>query len=516
MEDKSNVLLQSERLESGTDMLDRNQRRRIRRLFETGLSITRIAEEESIDRKTIYKILREDLDVDPEPVNRPTLLDGYTELLAAWLEKGLSAAWMHRALTRNHQFDGSYDTVKNYVAERRPRKKQIATVRFETEPGDQAQCDWAVIWYPDAQGVRRKAYCFSIILCYSRTLYAEITTRCDRKTLVACHERAFRYFGGIPAEIVYDRQSPVYVRQKKREIQLNPVFAEYARSRLFEPVMCMARRAQTKGKIERPYRFVREDFFLPHADQPLASLQKLLPVWLDTEANARIHRTTHERPMDRLMLERQSLQPLVDTPFVGDWTLPRRISRESMISYLGSHYSAPWKCVDKTADVWDEDGILFIRVADHVVARHELAVERGTIRRNPAHYEGLVFPIRPTTGGTKARFIERFPGTLNFMEGVYQHKIGNVRYHLSEIIEMTKLYGDAMVLAGIRLAEKKGDFSCGGVRLLCEKGLVDAPVFVASPLEIAFGKVHPTGSVEKRSLAHYDAILKGEGGVGLQ
>lgn len=516
MEDTSNVLLQSERLESGTNMLDRNQRRRIRRLFETGLNITRIAEEENIDRKTIYKILREDPDVDPEPASRPTILDGYTELLAAWLAKGLSAAWMHRTLSGKHQFGGSYDTVKNYVAERRPRKKQIATVRYETDPGDQAQCDWAVISYPDAQGIRRRAYCFSIILCYSRALYAEITTRCDRKTLIACHERAFRYFGGIPAEIVYDRQSPVYVRQKKREIELNPVFAEYARSRRVEPVLCQARRPVTKGKIERPYRFVREDFFLPHAELPLMSLQKLLPVWLDTEANARIHRTTHERPMDRLVLERESLQPLVDTPFVGDWTIPRRISRESMISYLGNHYSVPWKCVDKTADVWDENGVVFIRVADHIVARHELAVERGTVRRNPIHYEGLVFQIRPTTGGTKAQFIARFPGTLVFLEGIYQSKIGNVRYHLNEIIEMAKLYGDTMVLAGIRLTEKTGDFSCGGVRRLCEKGLVDAPVVVASPLDIAFGKVIPTGSVEKRSLAHYDAIITGEGGVGLQ
>lgn len=516
MEEKPNVLLQSERLESGTDMLDRTQRRRIRRLYETGLNISHIAEEEGVDRKTIYKILREDPDAEPGPVARSTILDGYTELLAAWMAKGLSAAWMHRTLLNKHQFDGSYDTVKNYVAERRPRKAQIATVRYETEPGDQAQCDWAVIWYPDEQGIRRKAYCFSLILCYSRTIYAELTTRSDRKTLIACHERAFRYFGGIPAEIVYDRQSPVYVRQKGREIELNPVFAEYARSRHVEPVMCLARRAQTKGKVERPYRFVREDFLLPHAEQPLAALQKLLPVWLDTEANSRIHRTTHERPMDRLALERQHLQPLVDTPFVGDWTIPRRISRESLISYLGSHYSAPWQYVDKSADVWDEDGIVFIRVAGHIVARHELSVERGAIRRNPVHYEGLVFQIRPTTGGTKAQFLERFPGTLDFLEGVYRRKIGNVRYHLHEIIEMAKLYGDAMVLAAIRSAEKTGDFSCGGVRRLCEKGLVDAPVSVVSPLDVAFGKVKPTGPVEKRTLAHYDALINGEGEVGLQ
>ena len=516
VEEMSNVLLQSERLESGTEMLDRNQRRRIRRLFETGLNVTRIAAEEGVDRKTVYNILREDPDEDPGPVSRPTLLDGFEEHLAAWMAKGLTAAWMHRALTNKYQFAGSYDTVKNYVAERRPRKTQTATVRFETVPGDQAQCDWAVIWYPDSKGIRRKAYCFSIILCYSRVIYAELTTRSDRKTLVACHERAFRYFGGIPAEVLYDRQSPIYIRQKGREIQLNPVFAEYARSRRFEPVLCQARRAQTKGKIERPYRFVREDFLLPHAEQSLSALQLLLPVWLDTEANSRIHRTTHERPFERLKEERQQLQPLVDTPFVGDWTIPRRISREAMVSYLASHYSVPWQHVDKSADVWDENGVVFIRVAGQIVARHELAVERGTIRRNPVHFEGLVFQIRPTTSGFKEKFLGRFPGTHAFLEGVYHYKIGNVRYHLSEILELANLYGETMVLAGIRLAEKAGDFSCGGVRRLCEKGLVDAPVAAMSPLTIPYGKLKPTGPVEKRSLEQYDAIIAAEGEVSLQ
>lgn len=516
MEEKANIILQSERLEGNLEMLDRNQRRRIRRLFETGLSITRIADEEGVDRKTVYNILREDPDNEPGPVVRPTLLDEFEGQLAAWMAKGLTAAWMHRTLTHKHHFTGSYDTVKNYVAERRPRKAQLATVRFETEPGDQAQCDWAVIWYPDAQGLRRKAYCFSIILCHSRALYAELTTRSDRKTLIACHERAFRYLGGIPAEILYDRQSPVYIRQKRREIELNSVFAEYARSRRFEPALCQARRAQTKGKIERPYRFLREDFFRLHAEQPLATLKILLPVWLDTEANTRIHRTTHERPIDRLLLEREHLQPLVDTEFVGDWTVPRRISREGMLSYLGSHYSAPWKYADKTADVWDENGVVLIRVAGHIVARHELAVERSTIRRNPIHFADMVFPVRPTTGGFKEKFLARFPGTQVFVDGLYHHKIGNVRYHLDEILKMGEIYGDVMVLAGIRMAENSSNFSCGGVRQLCEKGLVDAPMNLFSPLPIPYGEKKPAGLVEKRSLDQYEALIAAEGEVGLQ
>jgi hypothetical protein len=179
---------------------------------------------------------------------------------------------------------------------------------------------------------------------------------------VACHERAFRAIGGIPHEILYDRQSPVYIRQKGKEIVLNTVFADYARSRHFEPVLCQARRGQTKGKVERPFRYLREDFLLPNSEADLAALQMLLPIWVDTQANVRIHRTTHERSVDRLAIEHPLLQSVIDHPFAGDWTSCRRVTREAMVSYLGSHYSVPWKYIDRSVQVWDEFLILSMAI----------------------------------------------------------------------------------------------------------------------------------------------------------
>lgn len=80
---------------------------------------------------------------------------------------------------------------------------------------------------------------------------------------------------------------------------------------------------------------------------------------------------------------------------------------------------------------------------------------------------------------------------------------------------MGNLYEDAMVLAGIRLAEKSSDFFCGGVRHLCEKGWVDAPLKLCSPLSVAYGKNRPAGPVEKRPLEQYEVIIAAEGEVNL-
>ena len=263
--------------------------------------------------------------------------------------------------------------------------------------------------------------------------------------------------------------------------------------------------------MERPFRYIRQDFLLPNSEVDLATLQVLLPIWVDTDANIRIHRTTHERPVDRLVIEQPLLQAVVDTPFVGDWTAGRRATREAMVSYLGSHYSVPWKHIDRQVQVWDESGTLYIQVNNHIVARHVLATQRGEVHRNPEHFVGLTHPVRNTTLGTKREFRERFPASGLFIAGVERCRIGNVRYHLQETMNMVSIYSEAIITAAIHLAAAEGDFSCGAVRKRCEDGSVDGPAYCPSPVNLPYGKQLDSGIVEQRSLAFYNELVAHEG-----
>ena len=60
----------------------------------------------------------------------------------------------------------------------------------------------------------------------------------------------------------------------------------------FQPKACRPYRARTKGKVERPYRYIREDFFLARSFRNLDDLNAQLRHWLDTVANPRVHATT--------------------------------------------------------------------------------------------------------------------------------------------------------------------------------------------------------------------------------
>jgi hypothetical protein len=76
----------------------------------------------------------------------------------------------------------------------------------------------------------------------------------------------------------------------------------------FTPKACRPYRARTKGKVERSIGYVRDRFFVGRTFTDLPDLDGQLAAWLSGVANVRAHKTTGERPADRLTRER--LAPL--------------------------------------------------------------------------------------------------------------------------------------------------------------------------------------------------------------
>ena len=141
-----------------------------------------------------------------------------------------------------------------------------ATVRFETMPGKQGQMDWGFFEehtvYEDGKWKRR--YCFLLVLGCSRMRYIEFVTDMSTNILIRCHQNAFRYFGGYPEEILYDNMKQVVVKQllKQEDSTLNRQFEDFAGFYGFKPILCRPYRGQTKGKVERTVRFVRDNFMI--------------------------------------------------------------------------------------------------------------------------------------------------------------------------------------------------------------------------------------------------------------
>jgi transposase len=90
---------------------------------------------------------------------------------------------------------------KPYRAQR--KWAELATVRFETGPGEQAQVDYGQlrVWIGEQL---ETVHLFVLTLGYSRRLFTYAYRNEKLASLLDGHERAFRHFGGVTLSCLYD------------------------------------------------------------------------------------------------------------------------------------------------------------------------------------------------------------------------------------------------------------------------------------------------------------------------
>src|SRR5829696_2130539 len=121
---------------------------------------------------------------------------------------------------------------------------------------------------------------------------------------------ALRGIGGVPIEILYDRmKTAVTGEDDEGHIVYNRSLIALAKHFGFLPRACRPYRAKTKGKVERPFSYIRQDFFLGRSFRNLDDLNGQLADWLDTVANVRLHGTTQRIVSEAFAAEKPDLQP---------------------------------------------------------------------------------------------------------------------------------------------------------------------------------------------------------------
>ncbi|MGH2670798.1 MAG: IS21 family transposase, partial [bacterium] len=289
----------------------------LRHYLEAGLTKTAIAERLGLDRSTIHRWIRAgdlERDVDAAAVRyhprppRPSKLDPYRPLLEQRLAyyPELTAIRLF-AEVRAAGYPGGLTQLKALVRRLRPTPPVPELVRFETPPGHQAQVDFARFVLP--WGVR---YALLVVLSYSRLLWLRFAPRQDLRTLLTGLEAAFATLGRVPRELLFDQMKAVITRDGRLEggrLVTNAEFLRFAHHWSVRPRACRPYRAQTKRKVERPIRYLRQSFLYGRSFAGDADLQAQAEHWLATVANVRRHATTLELPVERFERdERAALQ----------------------------------------------------------------------------------------------------------------------------------------------------------------------------------------------------------------
>lgn len=376
-------------------MLAPQEVQKMQALSALGWGAKRISRELGCSRNTVREYLRQGGWRPMDVSTRASVLEPHRQWLAERLRRHRGNADVVRQdLARELGIEVSLRTVQRAVepVRRELRAEAVATVRYETAPGQQLQIDFGstVVQLGDEA---RRVHLFVATLGYSRRCYVAVFLHERQSAWLQGLEGAFRHFGGVPHELLVDNAKALVDEHnvKTREVKFNDRFHAFCRYWAVTPRACAPYRARTKGKDERGVGYVKRNAIAGHRFDSVEALQAHLARWMREVADTRVHGTTGELPLQRFEREAAALRPLAaKAPFLQVRELTRRVHTDSCIELDTNRYSVPWKLIGETVTVIVAERQVRVLYAGQEAACHAQSPLRRATIIDRRHLMGIV------------------------------------------------------------------------------------------------------------------------------
>lgn len=311
-------------------------------------------------------------------------LDGFKEIIIHKVDTyGCTAMAVYKFIQKKG-YTGKYSILADFVKNHKDAEVKKATIRFETNPGLQAQVDWKEdMTLVNRNGQEFNINIFLMVLGYSRLKFLMITSDRSQPTLFSCMIEGFKYFGGIPHEILFDNMKTVvdHSRSTFAKTVFNEKFAFFAKDIGFTPIACQPYRPQTKGKVETLAKLMDR---LKAYNEEFDTWEELVTIsqnFMD-DINHEKSQGTDELPVVLFEKEKEYLLPQPSVEILHNYisrqedkTYP--VSRESMLKYEGKKYSVPTRFIGERMTVTkDDNGVLSIYYNNEFVVCHEITSKK--------------------------------------------------------------------------------------------------------------------------------------------
>lgn len=361
-------------------------------------TVTAIARDMGLSRPTVRKYLNT---VEEPQYGRvqpaSPKLGQFEEQLTKWLEEE-SKLPRPRRRTAHRLFEGlqevgyggAYDSVQRFVKRWKSThhgpKLTEAFVPMLFQPGDACQFDWSHEQV-ELGGVLQNIKVAHFRLAYSRQMFVVAYPREMQEMVLDAHSRAFAFFGGVPARLIYDNLKAVvdavYIGKERR---FNRRFLTLANHYLFEPVACTPASGWEKGQVENQVGNVREWLFTPLAR--FASFAGLND-WLATrcqELAQRNHPVQSLRTIAACFEDEQPLLRPITACFDGYVEQMMRVSSTCLVRVDRNRYSVPAGAAGQAVSVRTTADQVRVVAHGEVIAAHPRVFGRDQLICDPWHY----------------------------------------------------------------------------------------------------------------------------------
>lgn len=309
----------------------------------------------------------------------------FEAVIQAALDQQLSAQRIYQDLVADHQFGGSYDSVKRFVR-RLEQAHPLPFRRLESEPGQEAQVDFGQGAWVVENGRRRRPYVLRVVLSASRKGYTEAFWQQTTENFIRGLENALRHFGGVVRTLVIDNLRAAVKKVDWFEPELNPKvvsFCEHYGTVILPTKPAMPRH---KGKVEAGVKYVQDNALAGRTFEGLAPQNLYLAHWEQNVADKRIHGTTRQQVGTHfLAVEKAKLLPLPASLFPAFEEAQRTVHRDGYIELQKAYYSVPPEYLGRK--VWVRWESRLVRVYNQRMEQIALHTrhEPGKFATDPAH-----------------------------------------------------------------------------------------------------------------------------------
>jgi len=267
--------------------LKMDKKQQIYGLLQLGWSYRRIEKETGVRRETVSRYHREWLAKAAKvPTGLPrgkSTAHPYRDFIEAGLKKGLSYQRIWQDLREEYAYCGSYDSVRRYANRIKRSRPELADV-MHAAPGEEAQVDFfqGPLTLDPETGRYFRPHVFRMVLSHSRHSYEEAVRTQDLLSFIRLHERAFRFFGGIPRVVRLDNLKAGVARACLYDPDINPVYQAFASHSGFCPLPCFPGKAEEKGKVEKAGGYLKSNALKGRRFDSLAELNDFLKLKLNS------------------------------------------------------------------------------------------------------------------------------------------------------------------------------------------------------------------------------------------